>query len=549
MTALNRRTFGKEVWAQGTRGEGDPHGDRAFIENMHTYTDGALGIRSKWKMVWEDPSTEQYTNYSKVRGAWNAAPSDFILRNGDDGVSVVRLSDDTELWSWSASTMNDTVANHFIDAQASLARVLFVFNQEGVAVPPATPTSTTIPIHTDYSYSSSSVVTALIWQGRAWYLVYGYDTGTAVIPISNRIIYTDLYDFDAFTDSGYFDLDIDTLAGLVVVDNDLMTYNEDGRWFRLTSGGGPVTSMSVTPWVDGRVPSEGRYITVDGATFFLSGPYYADPRVTVVTSRGLDDESLKHLRPKAHYSAPDYVQMEIPAGSSVNNCVWLPWRETTGVDTKAGKLDLYGYVFYDGAWWNDKSLHLDVDTAGDYEIAGTTMDWDSEAIMVCWVTWNDGGGTYSTEAHMYTRDISLDRPSNNNDTWSDRAENTNVAGTNAEWSEFGQGKVILPRLAGEAHQYVRIRKVTVDFKYWQSTDIYADVSLDISVQDQEGNDTTFTKDNDLTALSDATPGYLRVEASVDGMPFTPWCEVTLDGIDSLAIESVHVDYEIEDRAW
>ena len=551
MSQRMQKSFGPELWAQGTRGSESGLLGKAYIENMHTYSSGLLGVRPKWKARWTHTGSTVYTRWGSFTGypgGTGQLGRGLIIAHGTGGLQTWGIS---KVSYWADATDTPGTAGNSIDRMTEtewlvgdrvyeFVPVTTTFPGVGSVVP----ASAAVDLVTAYGYYAISSLNGLVWQGRAWYWCRYTMSATDESTIPRRMHYSDEYDWTTFTDAGYFDLDDGPIWGAAVVGTDMLVWTYSGRFYRFVSSGGGVAAISVQEITPGRRQYlDNMYYTakVDGITFFLSQP---GPVVTVtaVTQDGADDKSLSHLVADDNNDRPTTIPLPA-AGSSVSNWVMLPYRQQTSVATITGPVK--GFFYYNGAWWNEEVMDFDVDASDSVLWFGSKIDDDECLLMVHnWAT----GGSPANYQYVYARDVSLNRPSRTSDALSTDDEEMYV--DNVLTDVGGKGSVFLPRLQGEStQQYVRVDKISIDAEYWKNSTSYADVAITVSVVDQEGNTNSFATDLVHADLATGEPGYVRITAYTPGLPFTPWSEVRLTGIDAMAIEFVHVDFSVEDRAW
>jgi hypothetical protein len=555
-----QKSFGPELWAQGSRGVESALGGGAYIENMQTYRSGLLGPRPKWKKLWTLANTS--SGFPSRTWAWSGkgledsdgatpVPSDVIALTGTLGLTAVN-SAGTAVWSHGSDAY--TAPRGFARLgpyELSLGHKYYVLSTTDTSASrPHTPTRTASTVASEYGYSDWIFGGAVVWANRAWYWGRDYTE----LASAGRMHYSDDHAWMTFSGTGtqYFDIDGD-IEGATVIGKDLYVWTVDGKYWRFSTNGGPIEGLTITQAFEGRVPSgHGYQVLVDDVAFFLSHP---GPQSTVVaqTSKGQDDEALRKL-----YSGngDEYgaVTAQLTTGSSISNHIYIPYR---GADDNS---PLQGFVYYNGVWWNDTSLDFTTDDppaspvlpGTTSTIVGLGSDLDNYGNM--WMVHYHDESQTSPDPHIYTlyaytRDVCLERPSHVNDTWSTDTEEMYIDSVLTDLDVSGTVK--MPRLAGaNVNEYVRINAITIDAAYWKdATDTYPTVRIVVKVRDQEGNLSTVTTDLSAGGLADAAGGPLRINGYTPGLPFTPWCEIELTDIDSLALEFVHVDFEVEDRKW
>ena len=234
------------------------------------------------------------------------------------------------------------------------------------------------------------------------------------------------------------------------------------------------------------------------------------------------------------------MEARVPVGDGSANMVWLPYKD--GDSSTASHLEAFEFV--NGNWWN--TVESDFLPSEFPQPAGAGIN-----IGPAGVHWLVVANPSLGDWYILTRDSSLDRPSKSDDTWSYtydevylHADNGVVSSTTA-----GAGSVFLPRLQGVGvNDYVRINNITIDAQYWQVAAEYPDISVTVNVRDHVTSQVIAT-DLVLGNVADAEPGNIRIKAPCPSLPFTPWSQVELSGINSLALEFVHIDYEVENRSY
>ena len=292
------KSFGPDLWAKGTRGVESPLGGRAYIENMHTYRSGFLGTRPRWKGRYARTTGTEFSQF--FPGELNYAGTYYdgiICTHPSNGVLFVSV-DGTErgVHASGISCTPNQFAKFTKFEYLINDHVYFVGQNSGPIVGNAAMSRTAVGIAAAYSYNSFVHGGGLVWQGRAWYWGAIQETGTDTTYNRQRLHYSDLYDWTTFTDVGSFDIDGD-VAGMMVLDEDLVVWTYDYQYFRLTSSKSPIDAVSITPMGKNRTPLGQGYVTeVDGVNFFISNPAPASSVVPFSRS-GQDDEALTYLYP------------------------------------------------------------------------------------------------------------------------------------------------------------------------------------------------------------------------------------------------------------
>jgi hypothetical protein len=548
-----QKSFGPELWAQGTRGAESALSGGAYIENMQTYRSGLLGPRPKWNLLWGPMDVTSggliaYNTAFPGRGVEVSTGlpvnSDLIVLTGLQGILGINSAGTTV---WDTGTILSTNPSNYarLDTYTLYLGGIggmgqYEFTTASLVVArPHVPVTTNSPISTEFGYSAWESARpdrgAIFWADRAWYWGTSHPDGTL-----GRMHYSDDHAFQTFSGTGtqYFDMD-GQIEGATVIGKDMYVWTLDGVYYRFSTNGGPIEGLTITKAFEGSIPfNHGYQVLVDDVAFFMSNNGTQNT-VIAQTSKGQDDESLRKLYPG---NGDEYngFAAQPPTGSSISNHVYIPYRGA------ASNAPLQGFVYYNGTWWNDTSLGFDTGTRNI--VAGIGSDLDTHGNMWLAHYYENAGGTAWT-MYVYTRDVCLERPSHVNDTWSTDDEEMYVDEVLTDLDVSGTVK--MPRLAGaNVNEYVRINAITIDAEYWKdATDTYPTVRIVVKVRDQEGNLSTVTTDLSAGGLADAAGGPLRINGYTPGLPFTPWCEIELTDIDSLALEFVHVDFEVEERKW
>lgn len=547
------KTFDRELWDKGTRAEMDLPNEYPYIKNMQQYGGGALGPRSGWKAFLRVTSSTPNT-YAVFCAPfyYGGSPRDCIVVASTDGLDMYQVLADADpagtLMATLVTGINSTSVWRISDTQWLIGNYLYLFRQDSVGAKPygITRTAMDTTIATEFGYSAFALAGGVPFAGRAFYWGNANTTGTDPYGEERRLYYSDPYAFTTFTEgvaTQYIQIDR-PIKGAFVLSGAMYIYDTGGYWWKLDlNNSGDPQDGYLRIIGQGLTPKDPLAVAlVDQTAFFFSD----NGMLCAFDEDGLDDQTLGHLAPLRQAVTP-----KIGTGSdSKTNIIYLPWFDDTNSPT-VGR----AYVFQGGSWWyeerqNNQGLGIYTNVVHN-DMIGNEESPTTRNSIIMHATRDFVASPYYHQIH--TRTLDLDYPATQSDTYANDVDEEYVNGTAAD-TTGALGAIHLPRLHGEAHQFVRIQKVTVDCQYWKKSGTWPTATMTCTVVDANGGSHTGVSDLVTASLADTSivtkaPGYVRIEFTFDSDPFTHWAEVRLTGIASLAIEQVHVDFELEQRLW
>ena len=171
---------------------------------------------------------------------------------------------------------------------------------------------------------------------------------------------------------------------------------------------------------------------------------------------------------------------------------------------------------------------------------------------------NDHWGFYAVDTHntssanddtLYVRPVTLNRPSNNADAFSDESE---VATHTTDADDRFEGTIWLSTYRPEEKNSASIEKVIIDFDFWNSTGFNAPaftVKADCVHDGDEINTITVGSldANELSSTSGTVyvPKRGRVVLRPARMPLSSQINVSITGIKSVAFKEISVVYAVQ----
>ena len=312
---------------------------------------------------------------------------------------------------------------------------------------------------------SANAVTNVTWaDGTAhnevnftWYRdrIYAWTWPDNLNDPANRIFYTDAGSYTTSSAGNYFDIGASSdgywIIGCWPIRDSLLIAMSNGDWYSFV---GPDPDSGSLRFVGNYVtPSTGA-----AAVPFNNALYFCSPRgdqVCVATPSGVDTESFAHVRP--------WIE-------DVRWTLFHDYRALASAEQQAVELHVVrnvtdqwwaGIEFVNQAWvyhgYGKTGFSTELSNMGYLRDCATVGHGQAYAFLV-----EDPDSPNSTEVHIYTRDIVLNRPSKSTDFWSDKLEV--AVGDTATGT--ADGMIRLAPFSPEPGQEVRIKEVTVDFVYW-----------------------------------------------------------------------------------
>lgn len=572
-------SFGRSLWAKGTRGILHGIVDQAFIENMHVYPSGLIGPRPWLKHHGHLYQHLVHTNDVHYHGIavvpnYRRSPGSFLSYLLGSQLLLV-TSSTTDLtkstarpWqdAWTTLTQNNTlfqpyddnlpitISNPRLDVDK---RIDIGGAPGGIYLGPVylrigsleSPPGVWTPEVWEATLTSFSVFRidplgrGTIHQGRKYW--YGTNTASDIPPGEgrrNRVYYSNPNAYRTFSSSSqFFDVDGE-IEGMYSLGSALYIWTREGRWFMLLGRGNPADATLVSLGVQ-KIPLRTDSVVVhDGSLMFIPADRTGIVRVT---DEGFDEGSLRHLAPSRFSRGDDATGFYTNQGISAHqwDFVSLGFTHGPGPPVDEFYTGVRAYTKYGEYWVNEEYFN----GVGRAERQNMAVDEINGVVYFADST-NLNAQTY---VRLYSRDIYLGRPSRSSDRWSDDLEQSiDLFGPGVSATTHG-GIIGLPRITTEIYGTMRPVKVAVDARYWKkvtnNVNDYATPRMLCRVRDSDGNTHTLSSDTffwDPAALPDTDDNGLPFRLHFSGnLPLTRWVEIWLEEIRSIAVETVHVDID------
>ena len=384
------------------------------------------------------------------------------------------------------------------------------------------------------------------WRDRFW--AWGdYDSGSN--HNGNRIHYSGVGTPSTWQANDYIDVGADPnlpIVGAWQVFDSLLIAMADSRWYKYTFTDSPDF---------GEIRYVGTKIIPD---FFVTAAttgqaiVYATRQtgIVVATKDKIDDQAFKYITvPQDGDDSQDIFFLRGMAAHA-HNAICLPYQVKT-VSAAAPNNVYKGDRSIDqvnGVW----TQHLYFGTGDDSVLETSFVD----AVPMG----NDHWGFFAVDTHntsgtnddtLYVRPVTLNRPSNNADAFSDESE---VATHTTDTDNRFEGTVWLSTYRPEEKNTAAIEKVIIDFDLWNSTGFTTPAFTVKADCVHEGDEiSTITVGSlDASELS-ATGGtsYVpkrgRVVLRPTRMPLSSQINISITGINSVAFKEISVVYAIQSQ--
>jgi len=549
-----------------------PRNDLSYSAiNMQVYDSGALGPRpwlKKWATTGLVPATDlnlsTYANvqYRERTGGASAFGELYVY-----SVSVGGASTAAYYYDFAASQWNSASGIGTVTAQTSAIRPAkrlewgsAVFDTIGSNQADSLGPDDFIFLgqkHWDGSTATAidwgdgsvfqTVTNSVFYRGRLW----GWAENTSG---KNRLYYTDAADYKASASSAQF-IDISASSGGVFIqgcwavrDSLLISLSNDD-WYSFTGTPDTGTLRFIGKYVSPTIGAAA--VALNNAVYFMAP---LGDGLCVATPSGVDTVTNHTIKPWiTDYNwakVADYRAMSSPT----KNAVHLTFFDATFLKNWVGverinenwNLSIYGHSDYNERSTGDLGQLRDC-AAVNYGNAWAFLTYGTYATV--------DAGTLK-HIQLYTRDITLNRPSRSDDYWSSNLEGTPIGGGAYEPNS---GTVRLSPYGPESGEEVRVSKVTLDFTYWNAdTTVYPEIEVDLKIRKLDNlttaavfTDTTsfaaFNNTNNLPELADNVNlrgAQARFVFNVDMTIFYPDLFIELCNINSMALNRVIVDYEV-----
>lgn len=551
-----------------------PRNDDSYSAiNMQVYDSGALGTRpwlKKWANTGFTPandlnlSTYSCIQYREREGGTNPYGELYIygvsvsgggvaayyydFNNADwasaSGIGSVTLST-SSIWpakrnAWGGSgALNDTVAANQSD---SLGPDDFVFlgqkHWDG---------SSATAIDWGNGSVLATITNSVFYRGRLW----GWSQGTSG---KNRLYYTDIDDYtDSTSVTQYIDISASSgsvfIKGCWAVRDSLLINLSNDDWYAFTGTPDTGTLRYIGKYVS---PTHGAAaVALNNAVYFMAPN---GDGVCMATPSGVDTVTHHNIKPWiTDYNwekVADYRAIAAPD----KNAIHLTCFDATHLQTWTGveRVNEHWYFVQYGA--GDFSSRNSGASANLGQLRDcATVNYGNAWAFMTYGTASIGSTKY---INLYTRDVTLNRPSRSDDTFSSNAEGASIDGAGAVL--YAYGTVRLSPYGPELGEEIRVNKVILDFLYWNAdTTVYPEVEVDLKIRKLDNTTSTIYSDtssfaawNNTTNLPELADSLnlrgaeARYVFDVEMTKFYPDLFVELTQINGMALNRVIVEYEV-----
>lgn len=574
MTAQNDRKVVEEYsdWEQGDSfgaGLDDVSGNPKSAYqamNMQVYTNGSLGVRPWLKLI--EPGAGSTTlgsgSTAPSRGySWGWVDADYTLVGDFQGWLYFNNNQDPAFyqpvggpgtWEPAAAPVGHLGSIRAVRENDNNTQDFLPINPDQTVVGGDGVMDVDAPSFTAFTHAAGfDPDRAVIYKSRM------YVWGDASDPY--RVHFSDNTGFDDLaTTTNFFDLSVAGQTGGVRVEGGystsdaLMFYRSDGVWNALT-GASPETGVvreigpaRIPDWYKSATVYKNRvmFLATEGLGLTSMTPQGADYGLDIVRPRGVQrnqlassDERIETREALTSFTY-DSVHFFFERRNSEADTEQIWNSGVKSIDYVNDAFNMSGYFMLregDGFvvpnWFTDQR-----------DVYGITMMMD-RVITFC----VDGTGDPETVNYvpvLYTRDITLDRPSRADDRWSGRTERLNV---DTSLSHRSNGEVRLRKVQAGDGNRVRIRRVIVDATYWKDTSNTNWYPAAMSAQVIADGNTQNMTNNDFDQSALATTGFegrpVRLVFLNGAVSFSNEVGLVLHNIQTMAIRKVTVEYEYE----
>jgi hypothetical protein len=559
-----------------------PRNDTSYSAiNMQVYDSGALGVRpwlKKWANTGFTPATNlnlsddsciQYRERTGVTGAnpygelyiysvsvsgGGAAAYYYDFQVGDwasaSGIGSVTLPNATA-WATKRKGWGSSVDNKIGNSQAdSLGPSDFIFlgqkKWDG---------SSATAIDWGNGTVLATITNSVFYRGRLW----GWSQTEAG---KNRLYYTDIDDYtDSTSALQYIDISASSgsvfIKGCWAVRDSLLINLSNDDWYAFTGTPDTGTLRYIGKYVS---PSHGA-----AAVVLSNAVYFMAPNgdgVCMATPSGVDTVTHHNVKPWIG----DYNWLEVAdyraIASPDKNAIHLVCYDAT--DTKGWlAIERVNELWYLCQYGFGDFVTRYSQNLGQLRDCATVNYGNAWAFVTYGSYWSESAGATLKEIILFTRDITLNRPSRSDDLFSDKQEGAAIGG-NFSVSNPAGGSVRLSPYGPDLGEEVRVSKITVDFMYWKAdTAVYSDLEMQLYIRTLNGPKAStrvssavyydwdgfrnWNSDTTLPELDD-TVNYRGAEGryvyDVSMTNFYPDLFIELTEIRSLAINRIIVEYEV-----
>lgn len=539
---IKSQVFGPTTWVKGDRGLLRSHTtDLPKLINMRVHRNGYLGPRPRWV---DDSFTVLGSDFGgtvkfvgtlfdtgTTPGSMQVTPGVLVVQTGKMVFYsyATQASYATEA-GVSTSPTSITVDTNVDDLDGGLialgGNIIFAGVPGSNIVPYLSNTLATTAALTTFHAGLNSItfVDGTLHQGRMFYWGGYQETqsvfdylgsasleSTTVTIHKNRLWYSDLYDYTAFTDNTqYIDFDFD-IQGCMSIGASLFIWGFNGDWYILQGRSDPAAGTLNYLGKFRIPPIDVRPVLMNNKAYFPS----IDHKTIVTFDEGgnIDEDSLLYLgltdEGISVLNGTSGVKMH--ADSVLNTMLVL-----------GGNVNDTHRHWQDGVWTEEDWTELPSgEIANAAQISSLTI-WNYEILVT----------TDGTDYEIYRRQTNLDH-----------LGQTSPSDTEAETDMVGTVK--LPLIV-DPRETLRVQRVIVDIEGERRTG-ESNPTMSCAVERQDGTSLTYTLGPESTEL-DFTENGGRSRRRLVFTPsdmdvFTPRAEIQLTNIRRCAIEQVTVDYE------
>lgn len=564
-----------QVFADVTR---MPRNDDSYCSmNMQVYDSGALGPRPRLKewantgfadasdLVLSNNSCIQYKESDTTMGdayghlylykmSVGGAAAQAYYYNFDDTSSAIGWKDASALgaftlpaateWSqkragW-GTAVEDKVGNSQSDA---LGPEDFVFlgqkKYDGSSV-------TAI----DWGNGSvlNTITNAVFYRGRLW----GWSQSNLA---KNRLYYTDIDDYTD-SDSALQYIDISNSSGKVFIKgcwpvrDSLLIALSDDSWYAFTGTPATGTLRFIGKYV---TPSHGAAATVLGNAVYFMGP--DGQGVCAATPSGVDTVTYKDKIPWVHDGNWNIFTEYRSLSSPDRNALHLMTVDgSTGYMGAA--IEKVNDQWYLTSYGNGMEQFGSMVGTNGYGVLRdcATINFGNAYAFITYGSYFESGTKYALG--LLTRDIVLNRPSRDDDVFSDK-EDVNGTLRMTVVSDQGSSIVRLSPFSADYGEEARVVRIIIDFTYWRnSANNYATPTMKLRIKTMtDGTDNIYTDSTSFNTWAADTSNLPNITSSYRGRQaryvydiplgdFNPDMFVELHDIESIALNKVTVDHEV-----
>lgn len=385
------------------------------------------------------------------------------------------------------------------------------------------------------------------WRDRYWSWGDYRLSGTKNL---NRIHYSDVGDISTWTALGYIDVGGDSelpVIGVWPVFNSLLICMADNRWYRYTFADNP--DFGELRYIGTKIIPD-HFVTAaitGNAIVYIT----RQSGVVVGNEEGVDDGSFGYVKVPSEGEDNQPVFFMRGLTSHAYNAICLPYK-VMSVSASAPNNVYKGdrsLELVNGVWTNHLYFGPGDDSVLNPAIVDCVSLGNDHFGFYALDDWNTGTGDSTIINVLYTRPVTLNRPSNSADSFS---SNTEVASHTNDTDDRFEGTVWLSTYRPPEKTEAAIEKIIIDFDFWNSTGFTTPafaVKADCVHQGDEIS-TISVGSLDASELASTSgtvykPKRGRVVIRPARMPLSSQIDVSITGIKSVAFKEVSVVYAIE----